>query len=197
MIQARWWRRLATVALTACAAVHAQATEKAGTLPEQSWATRFKVAELSLQPPTAMDPRTVQQIEQLFARFGIAYDEARMDVMETLFTPDADLEILEASAVPLVRAHGRGVVATLSNAIVQQRDQRRHLISNVTINELSEGKAAVLAYGMVTVAADGVALGASVIYTASLQRGTDARWRFAHLVIGMDGYNGRKPASRN
>jgi hypothetical protein len=42
----------------------------------------------------------------------------------------------------------------------------------------------------VTIANDGLSLGATVIYSADLHKGSDGVWRFSRLVIGMDGYAG-------
>ena len=39
-----------------------------------------------------------------------------------------------------------------------------------------------------TIAADGLSLGATVIYSAELRKEEDGVWRFSKFVIGMDDY---------
>ena len=46
-----------------------------------------------------------------------------------------------------------------------------------------------------SVAADGLTLGASVLYVADLVREADGCWRFSYFYIGMDDYAGDRPRS--
>jgi hypothetical protein len=70
-------------------------------------------------------------------------------------------------------------------------------MGNVLVDELdlTAGTATALAFSIVSRAADGLTLGASVIYTARLRREDDGCWRFAYFFIGMDTYAGEKPAA--
>ncbi len=58
----------------------------------------------------------------------------------------------------------------------------------MVIEELTPETAKALAYGVVTVAADGLTIGATVIYTTELRKEADGAWRFSRFVIGMDDY---------
>ena len=61
-------------------------------------------------------------------------------------------------------------------------------MTNVVIDRLTANEATAIAYGIVTVAANGLSLGATVIYSAELRREADGVWRFSRFVIGMDDY---------
>jgi ketosteroid isomerase-like protein len=144
--------------------------------------------------PEALSARA--QVAEAFYRFGIGHDEARADVAASCFTEDVVYQVARGSAEPFATFEGRSLVEEKLTAIfAEMNDQRRHIISNVLVEELDlvAGTAEALAFGAVTVAADGLALGASVIYTATLRREDDGCWRFSHFFIGMDDFAGRRP----
>jgi hypothetical protein len=169
------------------------------TLPPQAWAHRDgKINMVELAPadwsPAALAARA--QIAEAFYRFAIAHDEARVDVVVSCFTPDTVFEVAEGQAEPFTRFRGRDeLFERLARVIAEQGDQRRHLMGNVLVEELdlAAGTASALAFGVVTRAANGLSLGASVVYTANLRRERDSCWRFSYFYIGMDTYAGAKP----
>lgn len=170
--------------------------EKVKTFPEQAWAHKNKKVDLLVNGAATLtgDPMSRLLIQDAFARYGIAYDEKRLDVIGSMFTEDAVLEISEGSGKLLVSNHSRDeIVKNMASALTQQADQRRHVISNVTIEQLSGNTAKALAYGIVIVAANGLSIGASVIYSAELRRRADGAWQFSRMFIGMDTYAGNKP----
>ena len=187
-------RALLLVALAAAAST-AASTAGAATSPPQSWAHRSGIVHL--QPNgvklAADDTRNRLLIQEAFARWGIAYDEGQLDVVRSLFTKDAVFEVTLGSAEPIARAVGPDdIVKNVGNSMQQQSDQRRHAISNVVIDRLTKDAATAIAYGIVTIAADGLSLGATVIYSADLKRERDGVWRFSKFIIGMDEYAGRR-----
>lgn len=163
--------------------------------PRQAWA--HKDHRVDLQPQGAAlagDPASYILIQQAFARFGMAYDEGRGDVMAGLFTDDAVVEVGDGQGKPFERSVGRAaIVRQFGAALAVQGDQRRHVIGNVLVERLAPREATALAYGLVTVAADGLYVGASVIYSATLRREAEGPWRFSALFIGIDRYVGNKP----
>jgi len=171
----------------------------ASTFPPQAWASRQgKVALKPLAPadwsPEALSARA--QIAEAFYRFGIGHDECRADVAGSCFTDDVVYEVALGSAEAFTTFTGRSTVQERLSAIFDEMsDQRRHVISNVLVEELdlAAGTADALAFGAVTVAADGLVLGSSVFYTASLRRDDDGCWRFSYFFIGMDDFAGRRP----
>jgi SnoaL-like protein len=162
--------------------------------PGQAWAHRAGLVDLRPLVPGDWSPEALAaraQIAEAFHRFGVAFDEARVDVLCSCFTADALFEVGLGSPEPRTRFASRQEMAEgLPGRIEAQADQRRHLVSNVLVEELDlvAGTARALAYSVVTVASDGLALGASVIYTSRLRREDDGCWRFSSFFIGMDEY---------
>ena len=162
--------------------------------PGQAWSHRSGLVDLRPLAPADWSPRALAaraQIAEAFARFGTAFDEARVDVLCSCFTEDALFEVGLGSPEPRTRFRSRQEIAEgLPGRIEAQADQRRHVMGNVLVEELdlAAGTATALAYSVVTVASDGLSLGASVIYTSELRREDDGCWRFCSFFIGMDEY---------
>jgi len=162
--------------------------------PGQAWSHREGLVDLRPLAAADWSPEALAaraQIAEAFSRFGTAFDEARVDVLCSCFTEDALFEVGLGSAEPRTRFGSRQEIAEqLPGRIAAQADQRRHLMGNVLVEELDlgAGTARALAYSVVTVASDGLSLGASVIYTSELRREDDGCWRFGSFFIGMDEY---------
>jgi ketosteroid isomerase-like protein len=171
----------------------------APTLPPQAWAHRQGKIEMHPLVTADWSPRALAaraQIAEAFNRFGTAHDEARVDVVVSCFTEDAVFEVAQGQAEPFTRFTGRAeLFDRLTRIISEQSDQRRHVMGNILVEELdlAAGTATALAFSVVTVAANGLSVGASVIYTADLRREDDGCWRFSYFFIGMDSYAGEKP----
>lgn len=169
------------------------------TQPRQAWAHRDK--KIDLRPLEAADwsPEAVaarMQISEAFSRFGVAHDEARTDVVGSCFTQDAVFEVAQGQGAAFVYYEGREtIIARLTGIIAEQGDQRRHAMTNVLVESLTSDTASAIAYGVVPVAADGLTLGATVLYVADLKKEADGVWRFSYFYIGMDNYAGDKPKS--
>ncbi len=166
------------------------------TSPRQAWAHKDKRVELLPQgaAQTTNDSLDIMEIQQTFSRFGIAYDEGCSEVLRSLFTGDALLEVADGQGEPFERSVGHeAIVKQFAAVFALQADQRRHLISNVVLERLTKDEASAIAYGVITVAADGLFIGASVIYTATLKKDLHGIWRFSSLFIGIDSYVGKKP----
>jgi ketosteroid isomerase-like protein len=163
--------------------------------PRQGWAS--KDGAIKLRTPATVqataDPMAYLLIHEAFARYGIAHDEVAIPVLTALFTDDAVLEVAKGNGKPFQTVRGgKAIVANFANVLSQQRDQRRHCFSNIVIERLSGDAADAIAYGLVSVAADGLILGATVVYNASLRR-VGGHWRFSRLFIGMDDYTTPPP----
>jgi hypothetical protein len=140
------------------------------------------------------------RIAEVFYRFAVTYDEAQIPQLVTCFTENASYEVAQSQAEPFVIFSGRAdILANLPAVTRMQGDQRRHLISNVLVEELdlAAGTASAIAYAIVAVAANGLSVGASVIYSARLSREEDGCWRFTNLFIGMDSYAGERPLQQD
>ena len=185
--------------LTTCAALTAVlviAASSAVAAPTRGWAEAAGVDSLGNRSKVISSAPVGDRLDiyDLFARWGVVYDEARLDLLPDLFTTDATFIVLLADRQPIVEVHGRqSILANVGNSLEQQGDQRRHLISNVVISQISERQADANAYGMVAVAAATISVGTTVFYRASLSKGDDGVWRFSKLIIGMDQYAGTPP----
>ncbi|MFD0306529.1 hypothetical protein [Streptomyces sp. NPDC127119] len=94
------------------------------------------------------------------------------------FTGDTVFEVAQGRAEPFGR---------LTRVVAEQGDPRRHLIGNVIVDEP--------ALSVVTVAADGLSLGAGVLCTARLRREQDGCRRFGYFFVGMGSCAGTKPTA--
>jgi len=174
---------------TVCLALQVEAG-----VPRQSWAHVDAVMQLQpngvkLEHDNALDRLLIQEA---FARWGIGHDEGQLDVVRSLFTADAELIVLLGSKEPIDSAKGvDNIVSTVANSLQQQQDQRRHAMTNIVVDRLTETEATAIAYGIVTKASDGLILAASVIYKGELVKEADGVWRFSRFVIGMDHYAGQ------
>lgn len=173
--------------------------DRIGTFPPQAWMSRQGRVDLRPLAPADWSAEAIAaraQIAEAFYRFGIGHDECRDDVAASCFTEDVTYEVSLGTAEPFTRFTGRETVRERLAAIfAEMTDQRRHLIGNVVLEDLdlAAGTARALAFGVVTVAADGLIVGASVFYVASARREADDCWRFSHFLIGMDDFAGRRP----
>jgi hypothetical protein len=162
--------------------------------PLQAWAHRENKVNLrSMAPadwsPTALAARA--QIADAFYRFGMAWDEARLDVLCSCFTADAVFESSHGNATPFMSLVGHDAMrADIANKMEIQRDQRRHIFSNIMVEDLDLGTGTALALAQCAVTAVGneLQLAASVIYTSNLRREVDGCWRFSYFFVGMDRY---------
>jgi SnoaL-like domain len=174
-------------------------TTRTATFPPQAWAHRQGKVDMGTLGPADWSPEALSaraQVAEAFYRFGIGHDECRADVAGSCFTEDVVYQVALGSAEAFTTFTGRAMVEERLSAIfAEMSDQRRHIISNVLVEELdlTAGTASALAFGAVTVAADGLTLGSTVFYTGDLRREDDGCWRFTRFFIGMDDFAGRRP----
>jgi hypothetical protein len=159
--------------------------------PRQGWAHADGVMSLGRnQPVVPAQAIDRLMIHETFARWGIAWDEGRLDVIRSLFADHGELVILEASSKPLQHLKGHdAILEHVRRSRATQADQRRHAISNIVLDKLDLTRATALAYGVVTVVKGGqIVLGATVFYRGDLIKDPTAGWLFESFVIGMDAY---------
>ena len=164
------------------------------TRPQQGWAHRQgKIAMHPIRPmrwdAEALSARA--QIAEAFYRFGMAFDEIQLDALCSCFVEDGVLESSLARAEPRSSVRGHEEIRRhLRAAMDVQQDQRRHLMSNVVVEDLvlERGTAKALAQCIVAATGTELQLACAVIYTAELRRDPDDCWRFSYFFIGMDKY---------
>lgn len=168
----------------------ATAAEPTGPFPERGWAHRDKLVDLKARGALTSVAQLLDYllIQEAFARYGMAYDEARIDVLTELFTADAVVELGRGSAKPFATLKTRdNIIANFAKALGNQHDQRRHFMTNLMVDKLTRTEAEAVSYEVVTIADHGFKLGATVVCTASLRK-TGGLWQFARMFIGMDDY---------
>ena len=121
------------------------------------------------------------------ARSAWAYDEARLDVMEACFTPDARMTVQIADAAAIGPFEGRPAVLELvRGSLAAQRDQRRHVISNVFFESEDTDTAIVLSTLTLLATADGqITVLSAGVYRDHVVRGPDG-WRFRERSLALD-----------
>ncbi|MGE3377635.1 MAG: nuclear transport factor 2 family protein [Nocardioides sp.] len=126
-------------------------------------------------------------IHEAFDRWAIGHDECRVDVVLSVLTDDVVLEYGIGSAEPDFAIRGRDEVENrLGRNFPNMTGQRRHCVTNVLIESLTPATATAIAYGIVTRAADGYDLHATVLYRGELRKEADGFWRFSRYFVGCD-----------
>lgn len=164
-----------------------------GTFPPQHWASDAGI--VAVEPNTTViesgQVADVLNIQQAFTRWGVYYDEGRSDLLPSLFTEDGMTVTMLGSAEPIATNEGHAAIAEyIDSSLAGQLDQRRHVLTNFLIDEMTDTTAKATAYGTVIKAADGLSVGAMVYYAGELEKGEDGVWKFAKLTIGIDDYAG-------
>ncbi len=128
------------------------------------------------------------ELHELFARYAWSYDEGRFDRLAELWTPDAVFEIRGGVGAMPATMHGRDeIVATMRDRRAEtQPAQRRHLITDVVVEEVAGDRARASAYLLLGSTTDGVlALPVTGTYRNAYAR-VDGRWHIQHQVLTLD-----------
>jgi uncharacterized protein (TIGR02246 family) len=164
--------------------------------PQRAWAHTSGLIHLEPNGPTGSSDNALDRlkIQELMARWGIAYDEGRGEVIKSLFTDDARFQVTLRGNAPIVSVTGREqIISNVTGAMNQQGDQRRHAITNTVIQDLTRTRATLIAYAIVVVPDDQPTVNSTVVYSADVEKDAAGVWRFKKLVIGMDAYVGTVP----
>ena len=81
-----------------------------------------------------------QEISEVLCRYAVYVDDGEFDRLETLFASNATFDISPDSKIVPVPAIGRRKIREILEGrynVVSPVDQRRHLITNLVIDELS------------------------------------------------------------
>lgn len=159
------------------------------------WAHTDGIVDLKENPTKRDDLVSVEDralIEEMFARYGIAFDDRRLNALSSLFTEDVSYEIVCASKdVKVEVAEGRDeLLANTQEAWRLLNDQRRHHLTNVVLDKVDDEHVKAIAYGIVVLAGNPNVLAATAVYSADVVL-VDAQWRFSKFIIATDAYQGR------
>lgn len=129
-------------------------------------------------------------IHQLFATYAHTYDEGRLDRLGELWTEDARFEIRGSiGGFPSLLSGRDEIVAHMRDRhAATQPAQRRHVITNVLIEQLDLSSARVSAYLLLGSTAEGrLSLPVTGRYEDELAR-TDEGWRIHRQVLTLDAF---------
>lgn len=158
--------------------------------PPVGWAAKAGITRLVVPKPGVKeaDPATIAAVQQTFARYATALDDGDTAMLRAVFTEDAQWTIQFWNGVIPARITGRDEIASTSERLLQsQGDQRRHLIGNILVQNVSRHSVDAIATGIVVKTMDNATnLAGSTVYSAKLRRGKDGVWRFSRLVVGLD-----------
>lgn len=154
--------------------------------PVPAWAHGTGLINLS-PGPTAVSSAVYQRIVDRLHRYCWGFDERRRDVLTDCFTEEV---VWEASVMGETRIgpfRGRdSVVEWLTRYWSVQRDQRRHVVTNVVISQASADQITVLGYIILMGSRRAEsAVEAAGVYQIACAR-EEEEWRIEHLVAGFD-----------
>jgi hypothetical protein len=169
-----------------------ETSNTAAVFPELFWASRQGLIDVHRLGDVAFPLDQVRDrmlIAEAFNRFATGHDENRVDVVVSCMTEDVSFEFSKGAAAPFDVVHGRAALeARLTTGIPLMYGQRRHCMTNILIESLTDSTATAYAYGAVTRAAQGLVLQATVMYVGELRKEPDGFWRFSRFFIGLDEY---------
>jgi ketosteroid isomerase-like protein len=120
-------------------------------------------------------------------RYGWGFDERDRDLLGDCFTDDAVWEGSIMGQVSVGPFEGREhIVEWLATFWDQQRDQRRHIFTNLIVQDLTEDTATAHAYLLLTATAEATLMPqTNGPYRFELAREDDS-WRIVRLAAGFD-----------
>ena len=151
----------------------------------QAGHTRVQRLRADAQAGAAIDRLLIA--ERIY-RYGWSYDERDQQGLEDCFTEDGSWEGLIMGRDRVGPFTGRtDIVVWLMGFWPQQSDQRRHIFTNVVIDDIGPATATAHAYLMLTAAANATVSTETVgPYRLQLAKESDGVWRFTHLLGGYD-----------
>jgi hypothetical protein len=125
--------------------------------PNPAWAAQIGHSTLELVTATALEGDVMDRllIIERVGRYGWCFDERNFELMRDCFTADGVWEGSVMGETNIGPFAGREEVAKwMSGFWPQQFDQRRHMFTNVIIDDLTQSSATVHAYLLLAKTAD-------------------------------------------
>lgn len=126
-------------------------------------------------------------VTECIYRYGWAYDERNSDILGGCFAGNAIWEGSTMGVETVGPFRGRDAIMDyLRGFWNRQEDQRRHMFTNVIINDLSEMQATAYAYLLLVSSRDELLTPVTAgPYQLTLRKEDDV-WRISHLLGGWD-----------
>jgi hypothetical protein len=127
------------------------------------------------------------EIENLMGRYTHAYDFDRLDEMKAFFTEDATMTLQIGDGDPVGPFRGSdAIIQMMRDAHAGQDDRRRHVMSNLVLDDVTDTTARAVSYLTLLAVQDGqVRLLSTATYEDELVR-RDGRWLFTRRHIELD-----------
>lgn len=127
------------------------------------------------------------EIVDLLSRCAYAYDERKLDLLESCYTEDAVFGLTIKGGDAIEPFEGREAIMGLYRGSMDaQSDQRRHVISNLCFEQTGE-EPVVLSYLSLFATDNAQArLLCTGLYRDTLRR-TDKGWKLQHRDLDLDG----------
>jgi hypothetical protein len=157
--------------------------------PAPAWGHSSGALHLAAEPPELAPEASADRLAlaQLMYRYGWSFDERRADVLADCFVEDATWEASVMGTDTIGPHVGRErIMGFMTGFWPEQDDQRRHMIMNVLIENLTSSNATVLSYHLLMSAAGGTITPVTAgFYRASALK-TSSGWKLATLLAGYD-----------
>lgn len=161
--------------------------------PQPAWAHSTEVLTLcAITPPVQMSVR--DQVVERLHRYCWAFDERQPGLLENCFTTDAVWEGFVMGETDVGPHVGRdAVMKYLTDFWIHQRDQRRHVVSNMILERLDENSATLLAYLLLLGSGRAhTQFECAGFYRTELRNEPDG-WRISRLTAGFDSPYWKQP----
>ena len=158
--------------------------------PTPGWS---RLSKHSIVKSMSADPEVSRAINRLLIseriyRYGWAFDERDREGLGDCFTLEGIWEGSIMGITPAGPFNGRvAIVNWLTDFWKIQTDQRRHVFTNVIIDDLTDTEATVHAYLLLTASGNSTMTPVTVgPYRLSVVKEPDGVWRISRLVGGWD-----------
>ncbi|MFW0783494.1 nuclear transport factor 2 family protein [Gordonia sp. CPCC 206044] len=128
-----------------------------------------------------------EEIENVLARYALAYDSGDMAAVEKVFASDAvlTLEITDGASVGPLNGIDE-IMGLYRGAHESQTDQRRHITTNLAVEPLADDTVKTTSYLLITSAENGTLTPLSTgVYEDEWVRGGES-WQLRRRHIALD-----------
>ena len=126
-------------------------------------------------------------IHEFLGKAAYAYDVRDLSLLESGFAPDASMTMRIAGGDLIGPFEGRdAIMGLMRGSMEEQTDVRKHVISNVFIEEGEDGINATSFLTLIATENGQTRLLSAGIYRDTLVEGTDGGWQLAQRHIELD-----------
>jgi 3-phenylpropionate/cinnamic acid dioxygenase small subunit len=123
-------------------------------------------------------------VEQLFASYATAIDDARFDFLDAMFEDDANFELILPDASETVAIQGATAIRDFLGS-ARTPGQTRHVLTNLSLTQGEADRAVARLYLTFCATDGGFAVKTTGVYKADLAKADDL-WKFHSLSLALD-----------